>query len=82
MALTVINVRTMQSRVILNNSLYTPNAFRTSLMDLLVDKNSKGFVTLFNLEVDQEKVDRFKEVNVSTIKKYSINLDYLECCFE
>ena len=49
-SLNVINVRTMQSRVILKNSLYGWDVLRTCMMDFSAIPGSEN-VTLYNLEL-------------------------------
>jgi hypothetical protein len=81
-SLNVINVRTMQSRVIVKNSNFSWDVIRTSMMDMQ-ENTATGTVTLFNLELDSRLVNestRVKE-HTSTIKKFTIVPEYLDNCF-
>ena len=81
-SLNVINVRTMQSRVIVKTSNFNWDVIRTSMMDM-EENRSTGNVTLYNLELESKLVNestRVKE-HTSTIKKFTINPQYLDNCF-
>lgn len=84
-SLNVINVRTMQSRVIVRNSPYNWDVLRTSVMDFQVnppgDQNSS--ITLFNLELESKQLNPNSRVreNTSIIKKFTINAKNLDSCF-
>ena len=78
----VINVRSMQSRVILKDSLYGWDVLRTCMMDFQTNPGSDS-VTLFNLELVSRLTNPNSRVreNTSTIKKFTINLEQLDSCF-
>ena len=78
-SLNVINVRTMQSRVILKDSPYFHDIALTSLMEFQTNPSTHDFMTLYNVEVDHEPNDRRRYF--SKIKKYTINLESLDSCF-
>jgi hypothetical protein len=82
-SLNVINVRTMQSRVIIKSSPFGWDVLRTHLMDFQMKSDNDSFVTLFNVELISRKVgENSRSVeNISTIKKFTINLVNLDSCF-
>jgi hypothetical protein len=73
-SLNVINVRSMQSRVIVKNSRFNWDVIRTSMMDLQ-DNPAAESVTLYNLELDSRLVNESTRVreHTSTIKKFTIH---------
>ena len=82
-SLNVINVRTMQSRVVLRNTQYSWDVLRTHLMDFSTNPASEN-LTLFNLELVSilpNPNSRVRE-QVSTVKKFTINTEYLDNCFK
>ncbi len=81
--LNVINVRTMQSRVILKDILYGWDVLRTSMIDFMVNPGSSE-ITLFTLELFSKQVGpntRTRE-HTSTVKKFTINPETLDSCFK
>lgn len=80
-SLNVVNVRTLQSRVILKDTYYNWDVIRTCVMDFYANPGS-DLVTLFNLELVSSQIpnSRVKE-HTSSIKKYTINTGHLESCF-
>ncbi len=55
-SLNVINVKTMQSRVILDNSPYSWAGVQSSLMDFKVDQGDNSSITFYNLELREQPV--------------------------
>lgn len=80
-SLNVVNVRTLQSRVILKDTYYNWDVIRTCVMDFYANPGS-DLVTLFNLELVSSQMpnSRVRE-HTSSIKKYTINTGHLESCF-
>ena len=79
-SLNVINVRTMQSRVVLRNTQYSWDVLRTHLMDFSTNPASEN-LTLFNLELVSRQSDTKVREHTSTLKKFTINTEYLKNCF-
>ena len=82
--LNVINVRTLQLRVILKDCPYSWDVIRTYMMDFSESLDNDGTVTLFNLELRSRNISetsRAKE-HTSTIKKFTIIPENLDCCFK
>ena len=82
-SLNVINVRTMQSRVILKDSPFSWDADCTYAMELQRDPRDEKCIIVYNLELENIPSSENSSVKdrVSTIKKFSINLDLLDSCF-
>lgn len=82
-SLNVINVRTMQSRVIIKSNPFGWDVLRTYLMDFQKKPDDESTVTLFNVELVSKKVNETSRAieNISTIKKFTINLENLDSCF-
>ena len=85
-SLNVINVRTMQSRVIVRNSPCGWDILRTSVMDFMEPDRPEGggdiSVTLFNLELESRQIPNSRvRDNTSSIKKFTINPENLDSCF-
>ena len=82
-SLNVINVRTMQSRVIIKSNPFGWDVLRTHLMDFMRKPDDSSSINLFNLELVSRKVNDTSRAteNVSTIKKFTINLENLDSCF-
>jgi hypothetical protein len=82
-SLNVINVRTMQSRVIIKNSPYDFGLTQPHLIDFKRKPDDNSSINLYNLELVSRKENDTSRAteNVSTIKKFTINLEYLNYCF-
>jgi hypothetical protein len=88
--LNVINVRTMQSRVIVKNSPCGWDILRTCVMDFMTaaaaashdTPEGDSSVTLFNLELESKQIPNSRvRDNTSSIKKFVINRENLDSCF-
>jgi hypothetical protein len=81
-SLNVVNVRTLQSRVIVKNSPYGWDVHRTCLMDFQTNPGS-DLLTIFNLELVSKPISGNTRIrdHISSIKKYTINTGHLESCF-
>jgi len=82
-SLNVINVRSMQSRVIVKDSPYYHDVVRTSMMDFQKNPDDPKTVTLFNLEQFSKRIvpEKATSISTSTIRKLNINLENLDSCF-
>ncbi len=76
-SLNIVNVRTLQLRVILRDC---PLEWFTQqgLMDITANASSPQKLTLYNIEIHRNEQKDYH----SNIKKYTINTEYLDLCFK
>jgi hypothetical protein len=76
-SLNVVNVRTLQLRVILRDCPLEW-IMHQGLMDITANASSPQKLTLYNIEIHRN----LKKDYHSNIKKYTINTEYLDLCFK
>jgi hypothetical protein len=76
-SLNVVNVRTLQLRVILRDCPLEWIMYQ-GLMDITANASSPQKLTLYNIEIHRNEQKDYH----SNIKKYTINTEYLDLCFK